>query len=119
MPQATIPPIKDIVLKTDDPQLVNILKDIKLTLDVREGRLGDTANRFIDYYEFLVLVAELLGIGTLTMAELSADPSDPIEGNSVLWQSDGTGSGDDGDIMIKITAGTVTKTITLVDFSAF
>ena len=32
--------------------------------------------------------------------------------------SDGTDSGDDGDIMIKITAGGVTKTVTLVDFSA-
>lgn len=51
--------------------------------------------------------------------ELSADPSDPAEGMHVLWQSDGTGSGDDGDILIKITAGGVTKTVTLVDFSAF
>ena len=49
--------------------------------------------------------------------ELSADPSDPSEGNSIMWQSDGTGSGDDGDIMMKITAVTTTKTLTLVDFS--
>lgn len=51
--------------------------------------------------------------------ELSSDPTDPPEGQHVIWQSDGTGSGDDGDIMIKITAGATTKTITLVDFSAF
>lgn len=50
--------------------------------------------------------------------ELSADPSDPAEGNYVIWMSDGTGTGDDGDILIKITAGGVTKTTTLVDFSA-
>lgn len=56
--------------------------------------------------------------GGLTLTEKSSDPSDPAEGNSVLWMSDGTGSGDDGDIMMKITAGGVTKTITLVDFSA-
>ncbi len=55
------------------------------------------------------------GIGT---TELSADPDDPAEGQNVTWQSDGTGSGDDGDIMMKITAGATTKTITLVDFSA-
>jgi len=56
--------------------------------------------------------------GALTLGEKSSDPSDPSEGQSVLWMSDGTGTGDDGDIMIKITAGGVTKTATLVDFSA-
>jgi len=53
----------------------------------------------------------------LSLNELSADPSDPAEGCSVMWQSDGTGAGGDGDIMMKITAGGVTKTITLADFS--
>ena len=57
--------------------------------------------------------------GGVTQNELSADPSDPAEGQNVTWQSDGTGSGDDGDIMMKITAGASTKTITLVDFSTF
>jgi len=56
--------------------------------------------------------------GAFTFRKLSVDPSDPDEGSAVLWMSDGTGSGDDGDIMMKITAGAVTKTITLVDFSA-
>ncbi len=50
---------------------------------------------------------------------LSADPDDPATNRSLLWQSDGTGSGDDGDIMIKITdSGGTTKTETLVDYSA-
>ncbi len=57
--------------------------------------------------------------GAFLSNELSADPPDPSEGQNVTWQSDGTGSGDDGDIMMKITAGATTKTITLVDFSAF
>ena len=56
--------------------------------------------------------------GALTLNEKSSDPSNPSEGQSVLWMSDGTGTGDDGDILIKITAGGVTKTVTLVDFSA-
>jgi hypothetical protein len=55
----------------------------------------------------------------LILGEKSADPADPAEGKSIIWQSDGTGAGDDGDIMIKITAGATTKTVTLVDFSAF
>lgn len=56
--------------------------------------------------------------GALTIEERTSDPSNPSEGHSVLWMSDGTGSGDDGDILIKITAGGVTKIVTLVDFSA-
>ncbi len=55
--------------------------------------------------------------GAITQSELSADPSDPAEGKNVIWQSDGTGSGDDGDIMMKITAGAVTKITTLINFS--
>jgi hypothetical protein len=55
--------------------------------------------------------------GALTLVEKSAEPADPAEGSSVLWMSNGIGSGDDGDIMIKITVGGVTKTVTLVDFS--
>ncbi len=50
---------------------------------------------------------------------LSADPDNPDPDQNVKWQSDGTGSGDDGDIMMKITdSGGTTKTTTLVDFSA-
>lgn len=120
MPTAPIPPIKDIVLSSDDPELIVILKDVKLTLDIREGRLGDTGFRFIDAYEFSELLAEVLDLGltSIRLNEQAIDPDDPQEGQSVIWQSDGTGSGDDGDIMIKITAGGTTKTGTLVDFSA-
>ena len=50
--------------------------------------------------------------------ELSSDPTDPPNGSWRIWQSDGTDSGDDGDIMIKITdSGGTTKTATLVDYS--
>jgi len=56
--------------------------------------------------------------GPLTLKEKAYDPDNPEEGSSVIWMSNGNGSGDDGDIMIKITAGGSTKTVTLVDFSA-
>jgi hypothetical protein len=50
---------------------------------------------------------------------LSSDPDDPPAGGWVMWQSDGTGSGADGDLMVKVTdTGGTTKTTTLVDFSA-
>jgi hypothetical protein len=48
---------------------------------------------------------------------LSADPSDPVAGQSVIWMSDGTGSGDNGDIMIKVNVGGTVKTATLLDYS--
>ncbi len=56
--------------------------------------------------------------GSTTGHEQSADPEDPDEGAYAIWLSDGTDSGDDGDVLIKITAGGTTKTATLIDFSA-
>jgi len=55
--------------------------------------------------------------GATTQRPLSSDPSDPGAGNSVQWVSDGTGSGDAGDVMMKINVGGTTKTVTLVDYS--
>ena len=59
----------------------------------------------------------LFSVGGLQMRERTTDPSDPSEGYWIIWMSDGTGAGDDGDVLAKITAGGVTKTATLVDFS--
>lgn len=54
----------------------------------------------------------------MSLSSQSSDPDDPSDGSMVIWLSDGTGSGDDGDVMVKITdtLGT-TKTTTLIDFS--
>jgi hypothetical protein len=48
--------------------------------------------------------------GAIELEDLSADPSDPANGFCRIWQSDGTESGNDGDLMTKITdsAGTTT-----------
>ncbi len=40
------------------------------------------------------------------------DPSNPMEGTTVIWMTSG------GDLKAKVTVGGVTKTATLVDFSA-
>ena len=48
----------------------------------------------------------------------TAEPADPVNDSAVMWMTDGTGAGDAGDIMMKVTSGSVTKTITLIDFSA-
>lgn len=55
---------------------------------------------------------------SLTLRELSADPSDPTEGQSTIWQSDGTGLGDDGDLLAKLTAAGVTIDTKLTDYIA-
>jgi hypothetical protein len=53
----------------------------------------------------------------IRLLERSSDPAKPAEGNVVIWMSDGTGLGDDGDIMIGSTAGGVTNYGTLFDHS--
>jgi hypothetical protein len=54
----------------------------------------------------------------LGMKQLSADPSAPATGYSVIWASDGTGKGDAGDVMIASNVGGTTKYATLFDYSA-
>ena len=60
---------------------------------------------------------KLHNTGGYTQGSLSADPADPSAGNTVQWVSDGTASGDAGDVMMKINVGATVKTVTLVDFS--
>ena len=56
----------------------------------------------------------------LRLDSLSADPSNPAEGSAVLWVSDGTGSGDDGDVLIKVSAGLTAAVYTnAVNYSGF
>lgn len=56
--------------------------------------------------------------GGLYLKELSADPPEPDEGYAIIWMSDGTGYGDDGDVCIASKAGGVTKKAILFDHSA-
>jgi hypothetical protein len=54
----------------------------------------------------------------MILKERSADPVAPVEGKCVIWMGDGTGKGDDGDIMVAATVGGVTRWATLFDHSA-
>jgi hypothetical protein len=60
----------------------------------------------------------LSGLTDIEFAERSSDPTTPAEGNAIMWMSDGTGTGNDGDILIRIRAGGTVKTATLVDFGS-
>jgi len=61
---------------------------------------------------------ELEVAGTFALLEKSADPAEPAEGEAIIWMSDGTGKGDDGDVLIASKAGGTTKWTTLFDHSA-
>jgi hypothetical protein len=52
------------------------------------------------------------------LLERTSDPAKPAEGNMIVWMSDGTGLGDDGDVIIASTAGGVTNYAILFDHSA-
>jgi hypothetical protein len=64
------------------------------------------------------LTATTVDAESFKMLERSADPSEPTEGEAVVWMSDGTGKGDDGDVMIASKAGGTTNYGTLFDHSA-
>tara|TARA_R100000789_G_scaffold5657_1_gene9710 strand:- start:3925 stop:8625 length:4701 start_codon:yes stop_codon:yes gene_type:complete len=51
-----------------------------------------------------------INISQYSFTERSTDASFPIEGNSVMWMSDGTASGDDGDMLITINTGAALTT---------
>lgn len=81
---------------------------------IADAQIDDT----ITASNYVPLAGDVTLTNPLTFTEQSADEGNPSEGNFVIWQSDGVGSGDDGDVLIKVTAGAVTKFVTLVDFSA-
>lgn len=56
-------------------------------------------------------------IDELTLLERTAQPDDPADGTCVIWLSNGTGEGDDGDLMCIINVSGVTAAATLIDYS--
>ena len=61
---------------------------------------------------------DLVVFERLYLQERSSDPDDPPEGMTVIWMSDGTGAGADGDVIAKVTAGGSTGTATIIDKSS-
>ena len=47
------------------------------------------------------------------MPERGTDPAKPANGNCIIWMSDGTGLGDDGDVICGITDGGGTSKYTI------
>jgi len=61
---------------------------------------------------------QILYVPGLAIKEMSSDPTKPSEGYGIIWLSDGTGFGDDGDVCIATTAGGVTRRAILFNMSA-
>jgi len=60
---------------------------------------------------------DFLDRGKHTLSQI-AEPGDPADNTAILWLSDSTGAGDEGDLMCKITEGGGTSTFTIADYSA-
>lgn len=52
---------------------------------------------------------------SMVMRESTSQPADPAEGSCVIWMSNGTGYGDDGDLCIVTQAGGTVYTNTIVN----
>ena len=95
----------------ESPQLPQIFSNISGMVE-HFYQLAEWRTTLLQWLRFPLF---LEGYGS---RELAADPDDPDAGTHVIWQSDGTGTGDDGDIIMKITdSGGTTKTTTIVDYS--
>jgi hypothetical protein len=70
-----------------------------------------------DGTDFYLFGGDVISDGTV-LNERDSDPDKPAEGKTHIWMSDGTGYGDDGDVIIAATAGGTTKRGILWDFSA-
>ena len=53
----------------------------------------------------------------IVIVERTAEPAKPAEGKAVLWMTNGTGIGDDGDVIIGVTAGGSSKYTIIHDHS--
>ena len=67
---------------------------------------------------FVGSVGSAPSAGAIHFLERSSDPAEPGEGEAVIWMSDGTEKGSDGDVMIASKAGGTTRYTTLFDHSA-
>jgi hypothetical protein len=97
---------------SEDGTVVRIERDLTNTSAGAAGSFlnwGDSAGSILGYIDTE---------GNYRLVERSSDPAEPAEGEAVIWMSDGSGKGDDGDILIASKAAGTTKWGTLFDHSA-
>lgn len=98
----------ELVVDTPTITTLNITGDIIVSNDlIIDGDIAVTGTVTQDYVD--------RDTHTLTQA---AEPGDPADNQAVLWVSNGTGFGDTGDFVCKITEGGGTTDFTIADYSA-
>ena len=102
---------RNVIIKA--PSASNIID-----LRVGGGIIARATNGAFYSLATTTLGANGAGWTSLHFAERSSDPSQPSEGNMVQWLSDGTGLGDDGDVIIGVQAGGAIKYTIIHDHSA-
>lgn len=78
------------------------------TLSAMRSRVPEPVNQVLEDFA-------IIGEG-IKIPVLSADPV-PATGYGYIWISDGTGTGDAGDLMVALNPAGTVETATLVDFS--
>ena len=97
-----------LVVDTPTITTLNVTGDCDVTNNlVIDGNVAVTGTVTADYVERKE--------HTLTQA---AEPGDPANDTAVIWLSNGTGYGDAGDLVCKITEGGGTTDFTIADYSA-
>lgn len=109
-----------VVMQSDNLYVVG---DISLALlKVRDdiGPTGDSTSDTVTIGGNLTVSGDISAetiSETKIEIEQIATPSNPANNNAYLWNDNGAGAHDVGDIMIALTFGEVTKTAKLVDFA--
>jgi hypothetical protein len=74
---------------------------LSLIADFKEGMRVTGAN--VEIFHDLLVNSTIETTTAIIENAISVDPDNPLSNKSIVWTSDGTGSGEDGDYMIKIT----------------
>ncbi len=85
--------------------------EVRFTVDGNADALSVSAGQLTG--QIFVTIEDVL-----RLKERTSDPQEPIEGTAIIWLSDGTGKGDDGDVMIASKVDGNTRFATLFDHSA-
>jgi hypothetical protein len=133
---STTDPYLEIRSAAPTPAAAGNVSNIELSAIATGGKVSETSSIYLisgddnavelptiylyagsDHVEFIEGSGFLIET-PLRLKEQSADPTAPSEGHMVMWQSDGTGTGSDGDVLVQVRAAGSTRTFTLVSHGA-
>ena len=97
-----------------NPSLIFGGDDINLIPDTDDTRICNIGFTSYKWEKIILKAVDYVQIdAALSMPERGTDPAKPANGNCIIWMSDGTGLGDDGDVICGITDGGGTSKYTI------